>query len=67
LCQIKIFWYQIIIILQQNILNKKLQPFVSKKIVGYLGVQEDELVFFVMDHLRNKKSAAELTKEMEMV
>ncbi|CAI2177866.1 17037_t:CDS:2 [Funneliformis geosporum] len=52
--------------LDENILNKKLQPFVSKKIVGYLGVQEDELVFFVMDHLRNKKSAANLTKEMEM-
>ena len=52
---------------QQNILSKKLQPFVSKKIVEYLGVQEDELVSFVIDHLRSKKSAAELTKEMEMV
>ncbi|CAG8679797.1 16440_t:CDS:10, partial [Racocetra fulgida] len=36
------------------------------EIVGYLGVQEDELVSFVMDHLRNNKSAAQLTKEMEM-
>lgn len=52
--------------LDENILSKKLQPFVSKKIVEYLGVQEDELVSFVIDHLRNKKSAAELTKEMEM-
>ncbi|KAG9297740.1 hypothetical protein G9A89_011255 [Geosiphon pyriformis] len=52
--------------LDEHILGKKLQPFVSKKIVGYLGVQEDELVYFVMEHLRNRKSAAELTKEMEM-
>ncbi|CAG8472344.1 10031_t:CDS:10 [Dentiscutata heterogama] len=52
--------------LDENILNNKLQSFVSKKIVGYLGVQEDELVSFVMDHLRNHKSAEQLTKEMEM-
>ena len=55
------------IISQQNILSKKLQPFVSKKIVEYLGVQEDELVSFVIDHLRNKKPAADLTREMMMV
>jgi hypothetical protein len=48
-------------------LAKSLQPFVSKKIVDYLGVREDELVSFVIDHLRVKKSAAELTKETEMV
>ncbi|GES81121.1 hypothetical protein GLOIN_2v575193 [Rhizophagus clarus] len=52
--------------LDENILSKKLQPFVSKKIVEYLGVQEDELVSFVIDHLRNKKSAEDLTKEMTM-
>jgi hypothetical protein len=52
--------------LDENILNKKLQPFVSKKIVEYLGVQEDELVSFVIDHLRNKKPAADLTREMMM-
>ncbi|RIA79856.1 hypothetical protein C1645_793674 [Glomus cerebriforme] len=52
--------------LDENILSKKLQPFVNKKIVEYLGVQEDELVSFVIDHLRNKKPAADLIKEMEM-
>ncbi|PKY57151.1 hypothetical protein RhiirA4_411551 [Rhizophagus irregularis] len=45
----------------------KLQPFVSKRIVEYLGVQEDELVSFGIDHLRNKKSAEDLTKGMMMV
>ncbi|CAB4446558.1 unnamed protein product [Rhizophagus irregularis] len=50
-----------------DILNKKLQPFVCKRIVEYLGVQEDELVSFVIDHLRsNKKPAEDLTKEMMM-
>ncbi|POG58552.1 hypothetical protein GLOIN_2v1729655, partial [Rhizophagus irregularis DAOM 181602=DAOM 197198] len=37
-----------------------------KKIVKYLGVQEDELVSFIIDHLRNKKPAEDLTKEMMM-
>ncbi|CAJ0757184.1 23719_t:CDS:10 [Entrophospora sp. SA101] len=52
--------------LDEAIIDKKLKPFVSKKIVEYLGVQEDELVSFVMDHLRSKKSASQLIKEMEM-
>ncbi|CAG8462042.1 2196_t:CDS:10 [Paraglomus occultum] len=51
--------------LDENILNKKLQPFVSKKIVHYLGEQEDELESFVMDQLRRRRPADELTKEME--
>ncbi|GBC29471.2 hypothetical protein GLOIN_2v1712394 [Rhizophagus irregularis DAOM 181602=DAOM 197198] len=50
----------------ENILSKKLQPFVSKRIVEYLGVQEYELVSFGIDHLRNKKSAEDLTKGMMM-
>ncbi|PKY35265.1 hypothetical protein RhiirB3_455839 [Rhizophagus irregularis] len=50
----------------KNILSKKLQPFVSKRIVEYLGVQEYELVSFGIDHLRNKKSAEDLTKGMMM-
>ncbi|PKY40211.1 hypothetical protein RhiirA4_394388 [Rhizophagus irregularis] len=41
--------------INENILSKKLQPFVSKRIVEYLGVQEDELV------------SEDLTKEMMMV
>ncbi|RGB25767.1 hypothetical protein C1646_722917 [Rhizophagus diaphanus] len=45
----------------------ELQPFVSKKIVEYLGIQEDELVSFIIDHLRNKKPAEDLTKEMMVV
>ncbi|CAB5186421.1 unnamed protein product [Rhizophagus irregularis] len=52
--------------IKENILSKKLQPFVSKRIVEYLGVQEYELVSFGIDHLRNKKSAEDLTKGMMM-
>ncbi|PKC06586.1 hypothetical protein RhiirA5_360105, partial [Rhizophagus irregularis] len=51
---------------KKNILSKKLQPFVSKRIVEYLDVQEDELVSFGIDYLRNKKSAEDLTKGMMM-
>ncbi|PKC52272.1 hypothetical protein RhiirA1_481887 [Rhizophagus irregularis] len=50
-----------------NIFNKKLQLFVSKKIVEYLNVQEDELVSFIIDHLCNKKSTENLTKKMIIV
>ncbi|POG59254.1 hypothetical protein GLOIN_2v1723542 [Rhizophagus irregularis DAOM 181602=DAOM 197198] len=52
--------------INENILSEKLQPFVSKRIVEYLGVQEYELVSFGIDHLRNKKSAEDLTKGMMM-
>ncbi|CAB4387429.1 unnamed protein product [Rhizophagus irregularis] len=53
--------------LDENVLSKRLQPFVSKKIVEYLGVQEDELVSFVIDHLcSNKKPAEDLIREMMM-
>ncbi|CAB4444143.1 unnamed protein product [Rhizophagus irregularis] len=52
--------------IKENIPSKKLQPFVSKRIVEYLGVQEYELVSFGIDHLRNKKSAEDLTKGMMM-
>lgn len=50
----------------EAIVKEKLQPFVEKKIVEYLGVQEQELVGFVLGHIRKRGSAEELVKELEM-
>ncbi|KAF3904299.1 hypothetical protein ABW21_db0204804 [Orbilia brochopaga] len=47
-------------------IKEKLQPFVEKKIVEYLGVQEQELITFVLEHIKKRGSAADLVKELEM-
>lgn len=47
--------------------TEKLQPFASKKVVEYLGVQEDELVDTVVAHVRKRRGARELVEEMEPV
>ncbi|EMR08132.1 hypothetical protein PNEG_03570 [Pneumocystis murina B123] len=52
--------------LTESIIEEKIQPFITKKIVEYVGVQEDDLIKFILDHLRKKGSAEELAKELEM-
>ncbi|KAG5439098.1 hypothetical protein PCANB_001396 [Pneumocystis canis] len=52
--------------LTDSIIEDKIQPFITKKIVEYVGVQEDDLIKFILDHLRKKGSAQELAKELEM-
>jgi len=52
--------------IDEAILNEKLQPFVEKKIVEYLGVQEQELINFVLEHIRKRGTAEDLVKELEM-
>ncbi|EPS38786.1 hypothetical protein H072_7452 [Dactylellina haptotyla CBS 200.50] len=49
-----------------SMIKEKLQPFVEKKIVEYLGVQEQELITFVLEHIKKRGSAADLVKELEM-
>ena len=51
----------------EAVVKDKLQPFVEKKIVEYLGVQEQEVVGFVVGHIRKRGNAEELVKELEMV
>ncbi|KAH8552299.1 hypothetical protein BGW37DRAFT_304737 [Umbelopsis sp. PMI_123] len=52
--------------LDNDTLEKKLRPFVSKKIVELLGVQEDELTQFVLDFIRKRQPPSALAKELEM-
>ncbi|ORZ26726.1 hypothetical protein BCR41DRAFT_419701 [Lobosporangium transversale] len=46
------------------ILTDKIHPFASKKVVELLGVQEDELTNFIMEHIRTKKPPQELVSEL---
>ncbi|KAF8464018.1 hypothetical protein BDZ91DRAFT_730569 [Kalaharituber pfeilii] len=50
----------------EAMVKEKLQPFVEKKIVEYLGVQEQDLINFVLEHIRKRGSAEDLVKELEM-
>ncbi|KAM0336789.1 hypothetical protein ACHAPQ_003769 [Fusarium lateritium] len=47
------------------VVKEKLRPFVEKKIVEYLGVQEEMLVEAVEEHLRAHGTAAALVEELE--
>lgn len=49
------------------VIRDKLRPFVEKKVVDYLGVQEEMLVEAVEEHLRKHGTAAALADELEGV
>ncbi|KAL6851093.1 hypothetical protein ACO1O0_008221 [Amphichorda felina] len=51
--------------MDDGVVRDKLRPFVEKKIVEYLGVQEEMLVETVEEHLRNHGNAAALAEELE--
>lgn len=51
--------------MDESVVRDKLRPFVEKKIVEYLGVQEEMLVEAVEEHLRKHGGAAELVEELE--
>ncbi|CAG7557944.1 unnamed protein product [Fusarium equiseti] len=48
-----------------SVIKDKLRPFVEKKIVEYLGVQEEMLVEAVEEHLRAHGTASALVEELE--
>lgn len=49
------------------VVSDQIRPFVEKKIVEYLGVQEQMLVDMVEEHLRHRGSPQELVKQMAEV
>ncbi|RMJ13693.1 hypothetical protein CDV36_006644 [Fusarium kuroshium] len=51
--------------MDDGIVRDKLRPFVEKKIVEYLGVQEEMLVEAVEEHLRAHGTATALVEELE--
>ena len=50
-----------------TVLSEQLKPFVEKKIVEYLGVQEQMLVEAVEDHIRKRGTPQALVEELEGV
>lgn len=53
--------------MDDSIIREKLRPFVEKKIVEYLGVQEQMLVEVVEEHLRKHSSPDDLVSELSEV
>ncbi|KAH9826160.1 PWI domain [Teratosphaeria destructans] len=51
--------------LTESILEAQIRPFVERKIVEYLGVQEDLLVDAVVEGLRERRSAGDIEGELE--
>ena len=51
----------------EGVIEERLKPFVEKKVVEYLGVQEQMLVDLVMGGLRARKGAGEMVGELEGV
>ncbi|EQL00545.1 U1 snRNP-associated protein Usp107 [Ophiocordyceps sinensis CO18] len=51
--------------MDEAIVRERLRPFVEKKIVEYLGVQEEMLVETVEEHLRKHGTAGGLVEELE--
>ena len=54
-------------LLDDDILLNKIKTFATNKIIEYLGVQENDLIDFVVEHIKAHKGADELVKELEMV
>ena len=51
----------------ETVLGEQLKPFVEKKIVEYLGVQEQMLVEVVEDHIRKRGAPQDLVEQLEGV
>lgn len=51
----------------EGVLSEQLKPFVEKKIVEYLGVQEQMLVDVVEEHVRQHGGPQELVEQLEEV
>ena len=51
----------------ETVLSEQLKPFVEKKIVEYLGVQEQMLVEVAEDHIRKRGAPQALVEELEGV
>lgn len=53
--------------LDEAVLTDQIRPFVEKKMLEYLGVQEEMLVDVVEEHIKNRGSPQDLIKELEGV
>ncbi|WBW71304.1 U1 snRNP-associated protein Usp107 [Schizosaccharomyces osmophilus] len=50
----------------EDLLVDEMHKFVTKKIIEYIGIQEDSLITFTVEHVRQHKDARSLAEELEM-
>ena len=48
-------------------MDRKLEPLIHRKIEEYLGEIDDDLVMFVIEHLKDRKGPAKLVEGLEPV
>jgi RNA-binding protein 25 len=48
-------------------MDRKLEPLIHRKIEEYLGELDDDLVMFVIEHLKDRKGPAKLAEGLEPV
>ncbi|ORZ24103.1 hypothetical protein BCR42DRAFT_446075 [Absidia repens] len=53
-------------VLNDTLIAEKLSPFVSKKIVELVGVEEEELASFILESIKKQTPPLDLVKELEM-
>ncbi|TFK40490.1 hypothetical protein BDQ12DRAFT_601350 [Crucibulum laeve] len=54
--------------LSDMIIDRKLEPLVKREMIKYLGVSdEDDLIMFVLEHLKDHKGPQKLVEGLEMV
>ena len=55
-------------ILRQQLVDRKLEPVIKRKMTEYLGeLEDDDLVMFVVEHLKDKKGPQKLVEGLEPV
>ncbi|PVF98479.1 hypothetical protein CPB86DRAFT_797284 [Serendipita vermifera] len=59
----KIRWEAI----SDRVIDKKIEPLIHRKIEEYLGEVDDDLVMFVIEHLKDHKGPSKLVEELESV
>ena len=52
---------------KESILTEKIKPFTARKVMELLGVQEDELTNYVVEHIRKKLAPQALVDELRSV
>ncbi|KAI9266749.1 hypothetical protein BDA99DRAFT_506588 [Phascolomyces articulosus] len=50
----------------EELIDQKLKPFISKKIAEIVGAEDDEFVGFILDFVRQQRTPDSLVKELEM-
>ncbi|KAI8093854.1 uncharacterized protein BX664DRAFT_115493 [Halteromyces radiatus] len=53
-------------VLNDDLITEKLGPFVNKKIIELVGVEEEELETFILDSIKKHTPPLDLIKELEM-